>query len=149
MSDRLIAGWREWVALPEWGIKLLQAKVDTGARTSALHVEQIEELPGDRVRFEVIHRERPRRRVRWVEAELVRLSSVKPSHGRQQERPVVRTEIRLGSVARQVEISLVSRARMQCRMLVGRTALQGLLVDPSQTHILTPRLRREAKDMFT
>jgi hypothetical protein len=145
MDESRVLGWREWVSLPAWGVTVLHAKLDTGARTCAVHVERIEELAGGRVRFELVYREEPRRRVRWVEAELVRRSSVKPSHGRAQDRPVVRTRMRLGPLDRVVEISLVSRTSMQCRMLVGRSALEGALVDPSRTHLVTPQSRKAAK----
>jgi len=62
--DPLVIGWTEYVELPDWGVKRLRAKVDTGARSSALHVENIEELPRGRVRFDIVlHREKRDRRV--------------------------------------------------------------------------------------
>lgn len=84
--------------------------------------------------------------MRWVEADLVGHATVKPSHGPVQERPVVRTLLRLGPLEREVEISLVSRTSMQCRMLVGRTALEGVLVDPGAMHLVTPASRRAARE---
>ena len=129
-------GWREYVGFPDWGIRRVRAKIDTGARTSALHVGEIIELGDDRIRFEVIARERPTHKGKWVEADLVRESNVKPSSGELQTRPVVRTRIRIGDVERTVEVSLVCRKGMQCRMLVGRTALSGVFaVDPSRKNI--------------
>ncbi len=129
-------GWREYVGFPDWGIRRVRAKIDTGARTSALHVGEIIELGDDRIRFEVVARERPTHQGKWVEAELVRESNVKPSNGELQTRPVVRTRIRIGDVERTVEISLVCRKGMQCRMLVGRTALAGVFaVDPSRKNL--------------
>jgi hypothetical protein len=146
-SPPLVVGWREYVDLPEWGIKHVRAKIDTGARTSAIHVAAIEELGEDRVRFEVVVRERPERRTRWVEADLVRQSVVKPSSGERQERPVVRTRIRIGGREHEAELSLVCRAGMLCRMLVGRTALEGaFVVDPGRTHVADGRgPRRSSK----
>ena len=133
-----IVGWRERVALPDWGIRNLRAKIDTGARTSALDVAQIEEIEGGRIRFEVVTRTDPVRKTRWVEATPVRESSVKPSHGKAQRRYVCLTTLRMGSYEREVEISLVCRKGMLCRMLVGRTALAGaVLVDPSRKYALT------------
>ena len=138
-----VVGWRECVELPEWGIKGVRAKIDTGARTSAIHVAEIEEIdPGGgasgvgRVRFEVVYREKPVRKTKWVEADLVRQSVVKPSSGKRQERPVVRTVIRIGGREHEAELSLVCRAGMLCRMLVGRKALEGtFVVDPGRTHV--------------
>lgn len=130
-----IVGWREVVSLPEWGVDRVIAKIDTGARTSALHVENIEELPDDRVRFDVIlSRKNPSRRV-TVEAELIRRTRVRPSSGHLHDRHVVLTTMRLGSVEKPVEISLVCRKHMLCRMLVGRTALEeDFLVDAGRKY---------------
>lgn len=131
-----VVGWREFIDLPAWGIVGVRAKIDTGARTSAMHVAAIELIGEDRVRFEVVYRERPGRLTKWVEAELVRQSMVRPSSGRSQARPVVRTVIRIGGREHEAEISLVNRKGMLCRMLVGRKALEGtFLVDPGRTHV--------------
>ncbi|MFI4898198.1 MAG: ATP-dependent zinc protease [Phycisphaerales bacterium JB059] len=131
-----IIGRREWVELPEWGIARLRAKVDTGARTSAIHVSSIEDLEGGRLRFEVVRREKPHRRTVIVEADHVREARVRPSTGRTQRRPVVRTVGRIGSWEREIEMTLVCREGMLCRMLLGRRALTGLLVDPSRKDVL-------------
>ncbi|HRX83509.1 MAG TPA: RimK/LysX family protein [Phycisphaerae bacterium] len=129
-----IIGWREYVALPEWGIAHLEAKVDTGARTSALHVDNLARLPGERVKFDVVlSRKNPARRVPVV-ADIVRVTRVRSSTGHQQERFVVATTIRLGGLRRQIELSLVRREQMICRMLLGRKALVGFLVDVNRKH---------------
>jgi len=136
-------GWRERVALPDWGIRSIKAKIDTGARTSAIDVAQIEELEDGRIRFEVVTRLTPERRTRWVEATPVRTSSVKPSHGELQQRYVCLTRVVMGGIEREIEISLVCRRAMLCRMLLGRTALEGVvLVDPSRMYVLTTPKRR-------
>ena len=139
----LIIGRRERVSLPDWGIRRVLAKIDSGARTSALHVDNIVDLPGDRVRFEVVlSRAHPDRRMP-VEAALSRTTKVRPSTGAQHERHVVTTRIRIGGVEREIEISLVSREKMLCRMLLGRTALTGLLIDVGRKHVLSgPRGKR-------
>jgi len=136
-DNKTTVGWRERVALPEWGIPRLRAKIDTGARTSAIHVAQIEELDNGHIRFEVVIRERPEHKTVWVDAvPVVRESTVKPSSGKRQQRPVVSTTMVLGGVEREVELSLVCRKGMLCRMLVGRTALDGaFVVDPSGKYL--------------
>ena len=136
-DDKITIGWREQVAFPDWGIKRVRAKIDTGARTSAIHVAQIEELDNGHIRFEVVVRERPSRKTIWIDTErVVRESTVKPSSGDLQQRPVVKTRIILGGVERKIELSLVCRAGMLCRMLIGRTALEGaFLVDSSRKYI--------------
>lgn len=136
IDGKQVTGWRELVALPEWGIERVKTKIDTGARTSALHVEDIEELPNDRVRFHaILSRGKNPRRVE-VEADLVRISRVRPSTGKHQERHVVATTVRLGPVEKVVEISLVCRQHMLCRMLLGRRALgDDFVVDPRKIYL--------------
>ncbi len=137
-------GWRETVALPDWRIARIRAKIDTGARTSAIHVAAIEELPGERVRFKVVLREKPARKTRWVEAPIARRTVVKPSSGDRQSRIVCSTRMVLGGVEREVEVSLVCRQGMLCRMLVGRRAIAGaFLVDASRKYIITGRAAHE------
>lgn len=140
-------GWSEAVDLPDWGISGLRAKSDTGARTSALHVENIVLRPRGVVRFDVIlSRRRRHRRVR-VEARVTRRGRVRSSTGHYATRLFVTTTLRVGSVERQVELSLVDREKMIYRMLLGRTALEGLLVDPMHRNVLgePPRRRRTRK----
>ena len=137
-KEPLVIGWREFVDLPEWGITRLKAKIDTGARTSAIHVGALEELADGRVRFEIVIREKPKLRTTMVEATPVRRSRVKPSSGKRQERLVFRTRLKLGSIEREIELSLVSRKGMLCRMLVGRLALPSqVLVSPGRKYLLS------------
>lgn len=147
-AEPIVVGWREVVAFPDWGIPRVRAKIDTGARTSAIHAAHIDELPDGRVRFEVVTRERPERRSIWVEATPVRRTIIKPSSGERQVRIVCRTRMRVGPLEREIELSLVSREGMLCRLLVGRTALEGALVDPQARYLhgrrapIRPRRRR-------
>jgi hypothetical protein len=125
----VVIGWTEYVHFPEWGIRRLRAKVDTGARSSAIHVEHIRELPGDRVCFEVVLNRKTARRVR-VETAIRRRGRVRSSSGHQTSRIFVATRIRLGPEEREIELSLVDRGEMTYRMLLGRAALRrGFLVD--------------------
>lgn len=114
----------------------LRAKVDTGARTSALDVDEVVPLPGGRVRFAVVLRRDRSRRIR-VEERVSRIARVRPSSGVSQTRYFVETTLRLGDVEKRVELSLVPRRGMLCRMLLGRTALAGdFLVDPDAAYRL-------------
>ena len=147
-GNPVVVGWREFAALPEWGIPRIKAKIDTGARTSALHVGKLEELPDGRVRFEVVVRETPKLRTTLVEAQAVKRTIVKPSSGEKQERLVFRTRLVIGPIERDVELSLVSREGMLCRMLVGRTALgDGVFVNPARKYLHGgPKVRKTPKD---
>ena len=138
----VVIGWRERVDLPEWGLKRVRAKTDTGARTSAIDVADIEELEDGRIRFRVVYHHDPEEITRWIYADTARTSVVKPSHGEPQTRYVCETLVQIGKVKRRIEISLVSRKGMLCRMLLGRTALDGLLVDATQMYVLTDSKRK-------
>lgn len=131
-------GRSEYLALPDWGIGSILAKVDTGARTSAIHVENLVELSGDRVRFEVVlDMSRSGRRV-TVEAPVVKRAKVRSSSGHFTERCFVRTTLHLGPVTKSIDLSLNSRDKMQYRMLLGRQALaRHFVVDVSKRHALS------------
>jgi len=145
-ADPVLIGWTEYVDLPDWNVRRLRAKIDTGARSSALHVEDIVELPRERIRFTVVlHREKQDRRIR-VSARVHRRSRVRSSNGSVESRFFVRTKLRLGSVEREVELSLVDRGKMNHRMLLGRTALAGpFLIDVDRRMVLSPRKRSKKK----
>jgi hypothetical protein len=130
VREPLRIGWSEFVDLPEWGIRGLRAKVDTGARTSALHVENVQERPRGRVRFEVVL-DRREGRVR-VEARVRRRARVRSSTGHWTTRTFVATRLELGPLTRDIEVGLVDREQMIHRMLLGRAALTGCLVDPGR-----------------
>ena len=135
-AGKPVIGWREYVSLPDWGIDRVRVKTDTGARTSAIHVAEYDELEDGTARFEVVISERPKMRTVFVEAPLVREAIVKPSSGKRQRRPVVKTTLRLGGIEKEIEITLVCRKGMLCRMLLGRTAIgNSFVVDASRKYL--------------
>lgn len=142
-TEPVVIGWTEFVDLPDWGVRNLRAKVDTGARTSALHVENIEELPRGFVRFDVVlHREKRDRRIH-VKAKVSRRGRVRSSSGHQTKRLFVETTLRLGPIEKCVEVSLVDREKMIHRMLLGRAALQGpILVDVDRRMALRAKRKK-------
>lgn len=142
-TDKLIIGWSELIDFVEWGISELEVKVDTGARTSALHVEDLEFLPNKRVRFDVVLSRRKQERRKRVTAAITRWAKVRSSTGHFTNRCFVRTRIRLGPVEKEVEISLVSRETMLYRMLLGREALaHDFIVDVSRRRLHGDRKRK-------
>ncbi len=138
-NPRVVIGWSEYVEFPDWDIGRVRAKIDTGARTSALHVEKIEELSGSVVRFEVVirkHRGKDRRAV--VTAPVRRKTQVRSSTGLCEVRYIVATRVRIGPVEKTIELSLASRDLMRFRMLLGRRALaDDFLIDVSRRHLNT------------
>lgn len=146
-GNPILVGWREWLALPDFGIGAIKAKVDTGARSSALHVETQEEFlrEGRRwVRFTILPTSRRRKRPHVCEALVVDERPVTDSSGDRRTRLFIRTHVTIGAHRYEIETNLTSRHGMLFPMLLGRTALAGrLLVDPAQSYLLgRPRLRR-------
>lgn len=149
MTQGLVLGWQEWIALPELGLPAIKAKVDTGARTSALHayyVEPFQARRSRRVRFGI--HPIPRRDDVTVEcsARLVDRREVRSSNGEREQRYVIETPIRIGSREWPIELTLTNRNTMTYRMLLGRQAIpEGALVDPSSS-FLQPKLGYRAYD---
>ena len=143
LDSRTVIGWREYVALPDWSIGAIKAKADTGARTSAIDVANVIEINPQRVRFEiVIDRSRRDGRVQ-VEADVYRRTRIRSSLGDRHDRIIVQARLRLGPVEKVVQLGLVSRPAMLCRMLLGRAALEPhFLVDPGQIYLFGRRPRR-------
>src|SRR5687767_10699019 len=123
-----VIGWREWLALPAWGIRAIKAKVDTGARSSALHAFDVRSFERDgraMVRFKVHPRQRSAGTTIEAEAELLGTRRVRNSGGQETLRPVVEAEIDLAGQRWRIELTLSSRDAMGFRMLLGRQALRG------------------------
>lgn len=137
----LVIGWREWVSFPDLAIPGVKAKVDTGARSSALHTHDYEiyETPGGekRVRFH-LHPLRNRDDVEVeCDAPVTAVREVKDSGGHVELRPFLITTARLGSIEWPIELSLTNRESMRFRMLLGRTALRGrFVVDSGRSTLL-------------
>ena len=135
-EKKTVIGWREYVDLPEWGIRGIRAKVDTGARTSSLHVEDVEELSGGRLSFYVVLNEKSRRR-KHVVARSIKQGKVKSSIGIQTHRWFVQTKLVIGGHVYHTEFSLVAREGMNFRMLLGRKVLEyDFLVDVEHSFLL-------------
>ena len=134
-SKKPIIGWREWAALPVLGIPSMKVKVDTGARTSALHAQAIR-IHGSFASFRVHPKQRDTRTVVECRADVMDWRDVRSSTGHPTRRPVIRTEIELFGDRWPVELTLVSRARMGFRMLLGREAIRGrFVVDPGLSYL--------------
>ncbi|MEM9415084.1 MAG: RimK/LysX family protein [Planctomycetota bacterium] len=135
-ENQLVIGWQEYVALPDWGIPYIRAKADTGARSSAVDVLDLEELPGERARFGVALSRKNRDHTTQVEAPIVRRTRVRSAHGTTQDRLFVETKVRIGPVTKVIELGLVCRKKMICRMLLGRSALSGSFLVESDARYL-------------
>ncbi|NQW20156.1 MAG: ATP-dependent zinc protease [Chloroflexi bacterium] len=127
MSEK-IAGWRELVTLADLTSIPIIAKLDTGARSSALHAPRLKtfEREGQSwVRFEIRPKQRSRAGATTVELPVVGTRKVTSSNGESEIRPVVRTMCKMGKSRWQIEITLTKRYSMSYRLLLGRSAIRG------------------------
>lgn len=136
-SPKAIIGWREWCALPELALPALLAKVDTGAKTSALHAYDIQDSDrgGDWLRFKVHPIQRKRRPEVICEALCVDERKITSSNGKSELRPVIETDIVIADRRFSTQITLTNRDEMGFRMLIGRQTLsKRYIVDPSMSY---------------
>ncbi len=146
---RKIVGWREWVHLPGLHVDKIKAKLDTGARTSALHAFKVTPFTRDGasyVRF-YIH---PIQRKNTPEVKCVALlidtRVVTDSGGRREARPVIRTTLKIGKSRYPIELTLTNRDVMGFRLLLGRQALRRrYLVDPSRSFVIRKKAKKRKK----
>jgi hypothetical protein len=142
----LVIGWREYVAFPDWDIRRIKVKVDTGARTSALDVAgyDLQHVDGQGLVAELrlaLDRKNPQH-LKIVHVGVLRMIRVRNSAGLWQERPLIETNVRLGPVTKRVRLTITNRARMRFRMILGRKALEhDFIVDVSKQY----QLRGEKK----
>ncbi len=135
-----VIGWRELVHLPELGLHAIPAKVDTGARTSSLHGEVIEEFERDGAKFVRFAVDFPGQDALQVcEAVHVDIRGITSSNGETQRRYVIKTPLRIGEVEFRAEISLADRSDMKFPMLIGRSSLRRrFVVDSGHSWLQTP-----------
>ena len=141
MSDKFIIGSIEICDLPDMGINQLEVRVDTGAKTSSLHVDHMEKFTRAGkpwVRFDIHPDVHNVDRSISCEAPLSDIRRVKSSNGESEQRYVIKTTIRLSNQSWPIEITLTDRSDMSYLMLLGREGMgDKVLVDPYRTFILT------------
>ena len=142
----ILAGWREWLSLPGLAIPAIKAKIDTGARTSALHVFDLEvhtENDLQKVKFKIHPLQKRTDIVIGCEATVIDERFVSDSGGHRERRLVIRTPVRLGDREWPIEITLANREEMLFRMLLGRTAMEhNVVIDPRLSYQCGRRLRK-------
>lgn len=149
-AKKKIVGWREWVRLPDFKVDKIKAKLDTGARTSALHAFRVTPFTKDGasyVRFFLHPLQRKSRPEVKCVAVVIDHRTVTDSGGRREERPVIRTTLKIGKSRYPIELTLTNRDDMGFRMLLGRQALRRrYLVDPGRSFVIRkkkkPRRRK-------
>lgn len=141
-----VIGWREWLALPDFGIDSIKAKIDTGARTSSLHAYDIKYYlrAGKRwVKFKVHPSQKDTTEEISCRAPVIDIRKVKSSTGTATVRPVISTIFSLNDYIWEAEVTLIDRSEMGFRMLLGRKALKGrFLVHPGRSFLITSKSPR-------
>jgi len=138
--DKPMLGWREWVALPDLNIGQIKAKIDTGARSSALHAYTIDPYRKGEQRW-IMFAIHPRQKHTDVSIEchapIKDRRLVTDSGGHKQWRYVIETQLVLGHSIITAEMTLTNRDTMRFRMLLGRTAMDGrFIIDPGASYLL-------------
>jgi hypothetical protein len=135
-----VIGWREWVGLPDLGIPAIKAKIDTGARTSALHAYYVTRFERDGqpwVSFGLHPQQRDSLTCIECEAPIKDIRHVTDSGGHTEERVVIETSLLINGLTMPIEVTLTDRENMRFRMLLGRSALKkGFWVDSSKSFLL-------------
>ena len=138
-DERVVIGWREWVALPELGLPAIKVKADTGAKTSALHafyVERFRRAGKHYVRFGIHPLQRRNDLAVSCAAELIDQRQVSDSGGHRELRYVINTLLRIGEHECPIDITLTNRDTMMFRMLLGRNAMEDqMVVDPGASYV--------------
>lgn len=132
-------GWREWVSLPELGIARIKAKIDTGARTSAIHafsLQPFEENGLSKIAFQIHPRQHDSETIIQCVATVIDKRLVTDSGGHEEERYVIYTPINIAGYTWPIEITLTERENMLFRMLIGRSALRKrFVVNPARSFV--------------
>lgn len=140
---QITVGWREWIKLPQLGLAAIHAKIDTGAKTSALHAEDIETfgpISRPKVRFGVKPIEGNDDLIIYCTAPVVDRRYVTSSNGESEFRTIIKTDLGINDDSWPIEVSLTNRENLSHRMLIGRSAMDAanLVVEPSTDYLLPP-----------
>jgi len=142
-----IIGWREWVALPDLGVKKIKAKVDSGARTSSLHAFDIKQYTRNGkqyVRFFVHPNQRNSDDEIECTSKVLEFRKVKSSNGQTELRPVILTRVSLQDESWEVEMTLTNRDEMGFRMLLGRESIRKrFLIDTGKSFLGTKKVKKK------
>ena len=152
LDNKLILGSEEWCSFPELGIPTIKARVDSGAKTSALHAINISPFikEGEHwVKFDINPIQNNAKAVIHCEAPLVDKRVVKSSSGYREQRYVIKTKLEIGTKTWDIEVTLTNRDSMGFRMLLGREAMSGrVLVDPEQKYLLGQPTTEKLKEYY-
>ncbi|MEP6931986.1 MAG: RimK/LysX family protein, partial [Flavobacterium sp.] len=151
-QNKVILGSEEWCSFPELGIPTIKARVDSGAKTSAMHAINIAPFiknDANWVKFDINPIQNNIKTIIHCEAPLVDKRIVKSSSGFREHRYVIQTNIKIGDVKWPIEMTLTNRDSMGFRMLLGREAMSGrVLVDPEEKYLLGQPTPEALKELY-
>jgi hypothetical protein len=136
----VLIGWREWAGFPDLGVKTIIAKMDTGAKSSAIHAFNIDEVEIDGKRFVefCLHpAQRKNTPEIFCQAPVMGQRTIRSSNGQTEKRYVIQTRLKLGRRVWKIELTLTNREAMDYRLLLGRDAVRRrFIVDPNASYLL-------------
>lgn len=148
-NNLLTLGWREWVELPDLQLPFVKAKVDSGARTSALHAFSVNPFVRDNIQYVefLLHpHQRDNDTVMHCVSEVKDRRNVTDSGGHTEERWVVETSLLIGDRSWPIDVTLTSRDNMRFRMLLGRQALNNhAVINPAQSYLIGKKPPRQSR----
>jgi len=151
-ESKIILGSEEWCSFPELGIPAIKARVDSGAKTSALHAINIAPFIKDEenwVKFDINPIQNNIKTVIHCQAKLIDKRIVKSSSGFREQRYVIQTNLDIGNIIWAIEMTLTNRDSMGFRMLLGREAMSGrILVDPEKKYLLKQPTIETLKELY-
>jgi ribosomal protein S6--L-glutamate ligase len=152
LNKHITIGWQEWVSLPNLMIPAIKVKVDTGAKTSSIHAENIEHFYKDGVeyiRFDVLPLEKKSSIIVHCEAPFVEKRQVKSSNGEKEHRPIVLTTLKVGELEWEIELNLTNRKYMTRYMLLGRNSMVGkVMINPGEKFLLGNLDKGQIKSLY-
>jgi ribosomal protein S6--L-glutamate ligase len=151
-QDKFLIGWEEWCGLPDLGIPIIKAKIDTGAKTSAIHAFDIESFIHENelwVKFNLFPVQKTKTIKKTCLAKVIDRRYIMSSNGHKEFRYVIETSLILGQRRWLIEVTLSNRDPLAFRMLLGRKALQRhVIIDPVKSQVTQKLSSLEAKKMY-
>lgn len=142
-KEKTTIGWREFISLPDLGVDSIKVKVDTGARTSSIHVSEVKIITrgeNEYAHFVVHPKQKSAKPEVKAKAKVIEHRKVTSSTGHASVRPVIKTKMVIGGKKREIELTLVNRDMMGFRMLLGREAVRGeYIIDPGMSFLVSEK----------
>lgn len=148
-----IIGWKEWFSLDSLGLPAIKAKIDTGAKTSALHAMNIKNYfidGAEYVKFDIHPLQKNKNLIRRCNAKVIEHRMVSDSSGKKERRMVIKSDLKIGKFRQRIELTLTNRDSMNFRMLLGREAIKkgGMVVDVSRSFVQGKKKKRNILQLY-